>query len=81
MSIPLQLQVPKRMKSKRAEQRPKECDCANQERAMKKIVEIKFREEGRSVSRAPKKGRGQQSATDYDGEKVGEQFGGIFQGR
>ena len=69
------------MKPKGAQQGPKKCDRADQERAMKKTFEIKFCEEGRDVPGAPKKRRREQSAADYDREKISEQFGGIFQGR
>jgi len=48
---------------------------------MKKILEIKFCEEGRDGAGAPEKRRGKQRAADYDCEKISEQFGGIFQGR
>ena len=48
---------------------------------MKKTLEIEFREKSREVLRAPEKRRREQGATDYDREKIGEQFGGIFQGR
>jgi hypothetical protein len=69
------------MKPKSAQKRPEKCDCTNQKGAMKKILEIESREKGRELSGAPEKGRGQQRASDYDCEKIGEQFGGIFQGR
>jgi hypothetical protein len=81
MSIPVQLQIPERMKAKPAQQRPEKCERTNQERAMKKTLEIEFREEGREVPATPKKRRREQGASDYDREKVSEQFGGIFQGR
>ena len=69
------------MKAKRAQKRPEKCDRTNQERAVKKILEIEFCEKGRDLAGAPEKGRGQQRASDYDCEKISEQFGGIFQGR
>ena len=69
------------MKAKRAQKRPEKCDRTNQERAVKKILEIEFREKGRDLPGAPEKRRGKQCAADYDREKISEQFGGIFQGR
>ena len=69
------------MKPKGAQQGPKKCDRADQERAMKKTFEIEFCEEGRNMPGAPEKRRREQGATDYDCEKITEQFGGIFQGR
>ena len=48
---------------------------------MKKILEIEFCEKGRELTGAPEKGRGKQRASDYDGKKISEQFGGILQGR
>ena len=81
MSIPVQLQVPKRMKAKGTQQGPKKCYCANQERTVKKILEIEFCEKGGNVPGAPEKRRREEGAADYDCEKISEQFGGIFQGR
>ena len=69
------------MKPKGAQQGPKKCDRADQERAMKKTFEIEFGEKRRDVRCAPEKRGGKQGAADYDREKVSEQFGGIFQGR
>ena len=69
------------MKPKGAQQGPKKCDRADQERAMKKTFEIEFCEEERNMPGAPEKRRREQGAADYDCEKVNEQFGGIFQGR
>jgi hypothetical protein len=69
------------MKAKSPQQWPEKYDCTNQERAMKKILEIEFCEKRREMPGAPEKGRGKQRASDYDCEKISEQFGGIFQGR
>ena len=48
---------------------------------MKKVLEIKFGEEGRNRTGAPEKRGGKQRAADYNREKISEQFGGMFQGR
>jgi len=69
------------MKPKSAQKRPEKCDRTNQKGAMKKILEIEFCEKRWDLPGAPEKGRGQQRASDYDREKICEQFGGIFQGR
>jgi len=69
------------MKPKSAQKRPEKCDRTNQERAVKKILEIEFRENGRDMPGAPKKGRGKEGASNYECKKISEQFGGIFQGR
>jgi hypothetical protein len=69
------------MKAKRAHKRPEKCDRTNQERAVKKILEIEFREKRRDLPGAPKKGRGKEGASKYECKKISEQFGGIFQGR
>ena len=69
------------MEPKRAQKGPKKCERANQEGTMEKTFEIVFRKKIREAMSTPKQGRGEESAADYDREKVSEQFGGIFQGR
>lgn len=69
------------MEPKRAQKRPKKYEHANEQRAMEKTFEIVFRKKGREAMGTPKKRRREESAAEYDREKISEQFGGIFQGR
>ena len=69
------------MNPKGAQKRPEQRDRTNQERAVKKMLEIEFCKKGRDLPGAPEKGRGNERGSDYDREKISEQFGGIFQGR
>ena len=47
---------------------------------MEKAFEIIFRKKSREAMSTPKQGRREESAAEYDREKVSEQFGGVFQG-
>ena len=69
------------MEPKRAQERPKKCERANEKRAMEKTFEIVFRKKDREAMSTPKEWRREESPAEYDREKVSEQFGGVFQGR